>query len=132
MTAELRAGADIRAGAAAGAPTPLALAEAAMPPQHPQATHGAAAAAGGAGGSAGGMRTAAGLVLRAAQPWSPATHELHPRPARAYAVALLLLGRQLSLRWGDALVDAWVVRIMPLLVHRNHRGTAAARGCAVL
>ena len=38
----------------------------------------------------------AGLVLAAAQPWSPQTHELFPAAVRAHAVEVLVLGHRLS------------------------------------
>merc|ERR1712091_339623 len=75
----LRGGADLCAAAAgADAPTPLSLAERLR-------AEGLAPAG-----------SAADLVLRAAQPWSPQTHHLFPSVARARAVELTLLGAQLS------------------------------------
>jgi hypothetical protein len=75
----LRGGADLRAAAAgADAPTPLSLAERLR-------AEGSAPAG-----------SAADLVLRAAEPWSPQTHQLFPSEARARAVELTLLGAQLS------------------------------------
>ena len=41
-------------------------------------------------------REAAGLVVDAAQPWSPQTHELWPARGRARAEALVRLGWRLS------------------------------------
>ena len=41
-------------------------------------------------------REAAGLVVDAAQPWSPQTHELWPARGRAQAEALVRLGWRLS------------------------------------
>eukprot|EP00966_Prymnesium_polylepis_P120727 2789676-Prymnesium_polylepis.2 len=52
------------------------------------------------------------LVLQAADPWSPSTHELFAVADRRRAVALLLLGCQLStqerfFRQEGALKDLW-------------------------
>lgn len=43
-----------------------------------------------------GRETTVALVVRAAEPWSPATHELFPAAARARAVALVRLGYLLA------------------------------------
>ena len=67
----LRSGADLRAAAATGGPTPLSLA------QQMQAV-----------GDAPGD-SAAELVLFADQPWSPHTHNLFPGVARARAEAVV-------------------------------------------
>ena len=58
---------------------------------------------------------AAQLILRAAQPWSPATHDLFPAAARARAVELCRLGYLLgcSERFqteSRSLIDAWCHR----------------------
>ena len=101
----LRGGADIRAAAAAGGPTPLSLA---------QALRAAGEAAEG---------SAAGLVLEAAEPWDPRTHALFPAAARAFAIEALLLGLQLSRQPRFAgeegsLVDIWTQVVMPMAVVR--------------
>ena len=100
----LRGGADLRAAARDGAPTPLSLARGLR-------------AAGEAGGG-----SAAALVLRAAEPWSPETHELLPAAARAWAVAVVRLGTLLSRRFGgeeQSFVDAWRDYVMPHAVGRD-------------
>ena len=105
----LRDGADLRAALpAADAPTPLSLAgrlraEGAAPPG-----------------------SAAELVLRAAESWSPQTHNLFPSGARAQAVELALLGEQLSrsARFDDepcsaiGLRDVWMAFVLPHAVTR--------------
>ena len=101
----LRAGADVGAAARAGGPTPLSLAQ----------------ALGEAGQAAAG--SAAELVLRAAEPWSPETHDLFPAAARARAVELLRLGFLLSWQpcfWGveGALTDVWREGVIPSAVDR--------------
>ena len=65
---------------------------------------------------------AATLILKAAQPWSPATHDLFPERARADAVNALLLGYafQRSERFSLP-IDVWRLHVMPHLVAR-HRG----------
>ena len=65
------AGADLHARDEANGPTPLSLA---------QAQRASSTAADG---------SPADLVLRAAQPWAPATHDLFPTASRARAVAVL-------------------------------------------
>ena len=95
----LRDGASIHA-AVDGGPTPLSLA---------QAMHIAGNVADG---------SPAHLVLRVAAPWRFSTHELFATGARERAVALLLLGSQLSnherfFRQEDALKDVWLFHIMP-------------------
>ena len=100
----LRGGADLHAAARAGAPTPLSLARGLR-------------AAGEAGDG-----TAAALVLRAAEPWSPATHHLLPAAARAWAVSVLRLGTLLSRRFGGEEVsfsDAWKDWVMPHAIARG-------------
>jgi ankyrin repeat protein len=108
----LRGGADLRAAAAgADAPTPLSLAErlraeGSTPPG-----------------------SAADLVLRAAEPWSPQTHQLFPSEARAQAVELMLLGAQLSREErfekeddpnaGIAVWDVWMGFVVPHAVTRG-------------
>ena len=99
----LRGGADLRAAAAgADAPTPLSLAERLR-----------------AEGSAP-TGSAADLVLRAAEPWSPhrRTHHLFPSEARAHAVELWLLGVQSSpLR---EIGDVWMAFVVPPAVQRAY------------
>ena len=64
----------------------------------------------------------AALVLEASGPWSPKTHRLFPAAARARAVTLLMLGRQLSTtfpRESESLFDAWREHVLPHAVHRH-------------
>ena len=97
----LRGGADLRAAAAgADAPTPLSLAERLR-----------------ADGSAP-AGSAADLVLRAAEPWSPQTHHLFPSEARARAVELWLLGVQFSREDRSAVGDVWMAFVVPSAVQR--------------
>ena len=106
----LRGGADLRAAAAgADAPTPLSLAERLR-------AEGSAPAG-----------SAADLVLRAAEPWSPQTHHLFPYYDRRDARELILLGAQLSResRFDDihgsamAIRDVWLAFVMPHAVERS-------------
>jgi len=65
--------------------------------------------------------SAAALVLKAAAPWSRATHELFPDAARAYAVQVLLVGHRLSRlpeceTVAQAVFDLWVDQVMPHIV----------------
>ena len=108
--AELRAGADVRAAARPGGPTPLSIARDLLADAD-EATPGAAAAR---------------LVLRAAEPWSPTNHDLFPSAARARAVELLRVGFLLSRdseRYEGAasggLMDVWRGRIMEHVVERK-------------
>ena len=101
----LRAGADIGAAAREGGPTPLSLAH----------------ALGEAGKAVSG--SAAELVLRASEPWSPETHYLFPPTAQSRAVELLRLGVLLSsqprFRGAEgALVDVWIEGVIPSAVDR--------------
>ena len=59
------------------------------------------------------LAAAARLVVRAAEPWSPASHELWPSPARAYVRALLLVGVRMPVPH-----DVWVAHVMPHVVWR--------------
>ena len=102
----LRDAADIRLAARAGGPTPLSLA------QDLRTTNEAS------------TDSAAYLVLRAAQQWSPETHHLFPRRARVWAVEVLRLGVLLSHRpmfSGEAVSfsDAWKGHVMPHAVDRQ-------------
>ena len=102
----LRNGASILAAAAPGDPTPLSLA---------RELHAKGEAAEG---------SAAALVLKAAAPWSCATHELFPDAARAYAVRMLLVGHHLSRlpkyeKVAQAVFDLWVEHMMPHMVARE-------------
>ena len=102
----LRNGASILAAAAPGYPTPLSLA---------RELHAKGEAAEG---------SAAALVLKAAAPWSRATHELFPDAARAYAVRMLLVGHHLSRlpkyeKVAQAVFDLWVEHMMPHMVTRE-------------
>ena len=100
----LRKGASILAASSApGDPTPLSLA---------RELHAKGEAAEG---------SAAALVLKAAAPWSRATHELFPDAARAYAVRMLLVGHRLSRlpkyeSVAQAVFDLWVDHMMPHIV----------------
>jgi ankyrin repeat protein len=58
----------------------------------------------------------ASLVVNASKPWSPTRHELWGRPQRALATALLMIGSQLRMRYGGALLDAWITHVMPHIV----------------
>ena len=67
--------------------------------------------------------SAAGLVLLAAEPWSPENHALFGAPARERACDLLWLGHGLSkhplfVACGQALVDIWKLVVMPHAVNR--------------
>ena len=104
--AHLRNGASILAALAPGRPTPLSLA---------RSLHAKGMAAEG---------SAAALVLKAAEPWSPASHELFPDPARAHAVQLLLVGHSLSRlpkheSVAQAIFDIWLFHVMPHVVVRE-------------
>ena len=66
------------------------------------------------------------LILRAAQPWSPDSHELFPEAARKRAVELLLLGYRLTHGQGNrfageegALFDVWRMNVMAFAVTRD-------------
>lgn len=102
----LRGGADVRAAAAAGGPTPLSLA---------QKLDAAGEAPDG---------SAAHLVLKAARPWSPANHVLFPAAARARAVTLMRIGFRFSRlpRYetvAGGLFELWVAHVMPHAVARE-------------
>ena len=102
----IRNGASIHSAAAPGDPTPLSLA---------RELHAKGEAAEG---------SAAALVLKAAAPWSRATHELFPDAARAHAVQLLLVGHSLSRlpkheSVAQAIFDIWVFHVMPHVVVRE-------------
>ena len=57
--------------------------------------------------------TAARLVLRAAAPWSPASHWLWPVRARAFVRALLHIAHHIAVP-----NDVWAMHVMPHLVRR--------------
>jgi len=65
------------------------------------------------------------VVLRAAEPWSPANHELFPQKDRARATELFMLGKLLAcsprLEGTDAgaLEDVWLAHIVPSAVGRD-------------
>lgn len=63
----------------------------------------------------------ASLVIRAAEPWSEATHSLFPHLARARAVELMLLGHLLASRMqlGGTLTDVWVHHVLPYAIDRS-------------
>ena len=69
--------------------------------------------------------TAAGqMVLRAAEPWSPANHELFPDATRARAWELLRLGRLLAgaprfVGHAVALGDVWLGTVLPHVLSRK-------------
>ena len=66
----------------------------------------------------------ADLVLRAAQPWSIATHALFPQPAREWAWALFKLGVLISQQtWlaSSAILDVWLSEILPRTIRRDTR-----------
>ena len=75
----LRGGADLFAKPAADVPSPLERAS-------------------GEEGAAAGSAEVREVLVRAARPWSPATHELFPARARARAVELLFLGHRLAVQ----------------------------------
>ena len=96
--------ADLSLGPARPSPTPLSLAQGLL-------------AAGEANAG-----SAAALVLRAAEPWSPATHDLLPAAARAWAVAVLRLGKLLSRKLvgnEGSFFDAWHDHVMPRAIDRE-------------
>ena len=75
-------------------------------------------------------RDMAALLLEAAEPWSPHTHELFPAAARARAVELTLLGELLCrsdgmhamLGGGErALMDVWRDCVVPHAVERSSK-----------
>eukprot|EP00966_Prymnesium_polylepis_P329966 7385643-Prymnesium_polylepis.1 len=68
--------------------------------------------------------SAAHLVLRAAEPWSPGTHGLFPAAVRARVVDLMLLGHSLShearFQGSEAAIfDLWMGLVVPLAIHRD-------------
>ena len=102
----LRGGADLRAAAAAGGPTPLSLA---------QKLDAVGEAPDG---------SPARLVLKAARPWSPENHALFPAAARARAVVLMRIGFRFSRlpRYetvAGGLFELWVANVMPHAVARE-------------
>ena len=97
----LRAGADVHAASAAGGPTPVARAAALQP-----------------------QTDVSAIVQRAALPWSTHEHQLFPRPARARAVALLMIGHRLASEprfngESHSLLDAWRHVVMSFAVTRD-------------
>ena len=67
------------------------------------------------------------LVLRAAEPWAPTTHELWPDATRARAVALVRLGFKLSQHErfgnnGQAIMDCWRHGVMAAALGRGSAG----------
>lgn len=93
----LRAGADVYAARYPGAPTPVDVARTSN-------------------------LASARLVLRAAEPWSPSTHDLFPVTARSLACELLRLGMLLANSHVPgtemAFCDVWVHEVMPRVVCR--------------
>jgi hypothetical protein len=64
-------------------------------------------------------KSAALLILRAAEGWSPANHDLFPAEARARAWDVMRLGYLLSTRFKTgALVDVWRSDVLPRIVSR--------------
>ena len=63
----------------------------------------------------------AALFERAAQPWSPHTHQLFPAAARARAEALLRIGTRLRDRHGGGMLDVWCGILLPMVVTRETR-----------
>ena len=103
----LRCGADPHAVAATAAPS--------APTPHSLATQLAAR-----GQAADG--STADLVLSAARPWSPVTHELFPTAARARAATLLRLGYLLSARFPGheaAWTELWRALVLPGALFRG-------------
>ena len=99
----LRCGADLHARPAQSAP-PKSPIERALAMEEPRSA-------------------VAELLLRAAERWSPHTHDLFPAAARARAVELLWLGHQLAVQprfagVGQALVHAWVEYVIAHDVNR--------------
>ena len=78
--------------------------------------------------------SAAGLVLRASEFWSPQTHHLFPSEARARAVQLMLLGTRLSResRFDDihgsamGMWDVWMAYVVPHAVERGYEAPRLA------
>jgi hypothetical protein len=59
-------------------------------------------------------KQAASLILRAAAPWSPASHQLWGTPQRARARELLWIGYLLGSKFHDnAMLDIWVAWVIP-------------------
>ena len=60
------------------------------------------------------------LIVSAAGPWSPTTHELFPDGPREYARDVLFLGYRLATRYGHpSVIDVWIDRILPAIVVRD-------------
>ena len=65
------------------------------------------------------------LIVAATEPWSPATHELFPKAARARATELLLLiyclcaDPQQHRVWTSLTAWWWTRELLPLLVSRE-------------
>ena len=93
----LRGGADLHARSGPGGRTPLEVARQLV-------------ADGAADGSA------AELIVRAAGPWSPDTHELFPEPARRRAVQLLWTAASYK---GKDIKEWWVAHVLPHAVTRD-------------
>ena len=93
----LRGGADLHARSGPGGRTPLEVARDLVEQ-------------GAADGSA------AELIVRAAQPWSPRTHELFPEPARRRAVQLLWTAASYK---GADIKAWWVAHVLPHAITRD-------------
>lgn len=69
------------------------------------------------------VSSSATLVLLAASPWSPASHELFPKAARERAWLLLQPGSRLAKRVRPdrpvAFTDVWLAFVMPLAISRH-------------
>lgn len=98
----VRQGANLHASASVGGPTPLSIArELRESGEAP-------------------MGSAAELVLKAAKPWSPATHDLFSDAAQAYVKQMMAIGQQQS----RLPLDVWTVHVMPDLVTSFLAGAA--------
>jgi ankyrin repeat protein len=66
---------------------------------------------------------AAAVVVRAAEPWSPASHALFPTSARERAVTMLKLGYQLARRFAateeQTMIDVWLDLVLPRVITRD-------------
>ena len=72
--------------------------------------------------------SAAALFVKAAQPWSPDTHELFPEPARRRAVQLLWTAASHK---GKDIKAWWLVHVLPHAITRDTDVEAEARAARV-
>ena len=66
--------------------------------------------------------SAAALVLKAAEPWSPKTHSLFPAAARARAIQMLRVGFKVSRKHEtetEGVLHVWVDNVIKHLVSRG-------------